>query len=151
MTALLVSLLLTVCPTAPLQVERLPDLNVPRLGHSVFCVGGEVVAAGGHTTGFVPTQTHTDTGDNELMERICRYMDEQQPYLSSELKVQDVADALGSNRTYISNCIKNPRGCSFTQFVNTYRVEYAQQLLSVRQPFSPTCVPTMPSVRRLTT
>lgn len=57
MTARLVSLLLTVCPTAPLQVERLPDLNVPRLGHSVFCVGGEVVAAGGHTTGFVPTQT----------------------------------------------------------------------------------------------
>ena len=72
---------------------------------------------------------HTDTGDNELMERICRYMDEQQPYLSSELKVQDVADALGSNRTYVSNCIKNTRGCSFTQFVNTYRVEYAQQLL----------------------
>ena len=31
----------------PLQVDRLPDLNIPRLGHSVFCAGGEVVAAGG--------------------------------------------------------------------------------------------------------
>ena len=63
------------------------------------------------------------------MERICRYMEEQQPYLNSELKVQDVADALGTNRTYVSNCIRNQRGCSFSQFVNTYRIEYAQQLL----------------------
>lgn len=41
----------------PLQVDRLPDLNIPRLGHSVFCAGGEVVAAGGHTSGFVTTPT----------------------------------------------------------------------------------------------
>ena len=67
-----------------MQVERLPDLNVPRILHTVFCAGGEVVAAGGHTTGFVPTQT---------------------------------------------NCIRSQRGCSFTQFVNNYRVEYAKQLL----------------------
>ena len=63
------------------------------------------------------------------MQRIYRLMEEQQPYLNSELKVQDVADALGSNRTYVSNCIKNIRGCSFSQFVNGYRIEYAKQLL----------------------
>lgn len=73
--------------------------------------------------------TITTASDEELMERICRYMEEQRPYLNSELKVQDVADALGSNRTYISTCIKSARGCSFTQFVNSYRVEHAQQLL----------------------
>ena len=67
--------------------------------------------------------------DKSLMERITCYMDEQQPYLSSELKVQDVADALGTNRTYLSNCIRSQRGCSFSQFVNAYRLEYAQQLL----------------------
>ena len=66
----------------------------------------------------------------ELMGRICRYMEEQQPYLNSELKVQDVADALHTNRTYISNSIRNLRSCSFTQFVNGYRVEHAKQLLS---------------------
>ena len=67
--------------------------------------------------------------EEALMERICRYMEEQEPYLNSELKVQDVADALNTNRTYVSNCIRNIRGCSFSQFVNAYRVEYAQQLL----------------------
>ena len=45
------------CPMVKMQVERLPDLNVPRLGHTVFCADGEVVVAGGHTTNFVPTQT----------------------------------------------------------------------------------------------
>jgi AraC-like DNA-binding protein len=76
-----------------------------------------------------PTDSDAATGDKALMERITRYMDEQQPYLSSELKVQDVADALKTNRTYLSNCIRSQRGCSFSQLVNAYRVEYAQQLL----------------------
>ena len=61
----------------------------------------------------------------ELMERICQYMEEQQPFLNSTLKLQDLADALDSNRSYISSCIRKQRGCSFSQFVNIYRVEYA--------------------------
>ena len=40
-----------------IEVERLPDMNIPRAGHSVFFVNGELVVAGGHTNGFVPTQT----------------------------------------------------------------------------------------------
>ena len=56
-------------------------------------------------------------------------MEEQKPYLNAELKVQDVAHALNSNRTYISNCIKSAYGCSFSQFVNSYRVKHAQLLL----------------------
>ena len=40
-----------------LQVERLPDLNVPRAGHQLFYVNGELTVAGGHTDGFVPTPT----------------------------------------------------------------------------------------------
>ena len=76
-----------------------------------------------------PEDSDATAADAALIERICRYMEEQQPYLSSELKVQDVADALGSNRTYVSNCIRSQRGCSFSQFVNTYRIKYAQQLL----------------------
>ena len=76
-----------------------------------------------------PNDQTTNFPNDQLMERITRYMDEQQPYLNSELKVQDVADALCTNRTYLSNCIRSQRGCSFSQYVNTYRVKYAQQLL----------------------
>ena len=41
----------------PMRVERLPDLTVPRGGHGVRVVGGELTVFGGHTTGFIPTAT----------------------------------------------------------------------------------------------
>lgn len=40
-----------------LQADRLPDLNIPRAGHQLFYANGELTVAGGHTDGFVPTQT----------------------------------------------------------------------------------------------
>lgn len=75
----------------------------------------------------------TITADEELMARICQLMDEQQPYLNSDLKIADVSKALGTNSTYISRCINELRGCTFRQFVNTYRIGHAQQLL-LQQP-----------------
>lgn len=45
------------CPIVKIEIERLPDLNIPRAGHGVFCVNGEYVVTGGHTNGFVPTST----------------------------------------------------------------------------------------------
>ena len=48
---------MTTCPEVKLEVERLTDLNIPRAGHELFCVNGEMVVAGGHTDGFVPTST----------------------------------------------------------------------------------------------
>lgn len=40
-----------------MSVERLPDLNVPRNAHTAAFVNGELTVIGGHTTGFVLTQT----------------------------------------------------------------------------------------------
>lgn len=45
------------CPVKRIQVERLPDLNVAREGHTVLCLNGELTVLGGHTTGFIPTST----------------------------------------------------------------------------------------------
>lgn len=70
------------------------------------------------------------TADEPLMQRLCLLMEEQRPYLNSDLKRQDVADLLQTNRTYITDCIKATRGQTFNQFINSYRVEHAKQLLS---------------------
>ena len=67
------------------------------------------------------------------MERISRLMDQDRLYLRSDLKVQDVAVALQTNSSYVSECINSLRGQSFSQFVNTCRVRHAQELLR-RQP-----------------
>lgn len=70
-----------------------------------------------------------DSDDAELMQRICQVMEQQQLFMNPNLKITDLATALGSNRSAISNCINSQRNCSFPQFVNTYRVAYAQELL----------------------
>ena len=70
---------------------------------------------------------------DELMNRICQLMESEHPYLNSELKLADVAVRLNSNRNAISSCINSQRGCSFNQFINIYRVAYAQELMR-RQP-----------------
>ena len=69
------------------------------------------------------------TADEELMASIGQLMDEQQPYLNPDLKIADVAKALGTNATYVSRCINAERGATFSQFVNAYRISHAQQLL----------------------
>ena len=66
----------------------------------------------------------------DLMLRLRQLMDEQKPYLNAELKLQDVADMLNTNRTYVADCIKAATGQTFTLFINTYRVEHAKQLLA---------------------
>ena len=67
--------------------------------------------------------------ETKLLNRICELMENEQPFLNSNLKIADVAAMLHTNRTYVSNCINNQRNCSFMQFINTYRVAYAQKLM----------------------
>ena len=37
-----------------------------------------------------------------------------------------------TNSRYVTDCIKDRRGMTFTQFVNEYRVSYVQQILRQR-------------------
>ena len=71
----------------------------------------------------------TGVADEALLQRVCQLMEEQHLYLNNSLKLSDVATAVGCNRNILSACINNLRHCSFSQFVNTYRVEHAKQLL----------------------
>ncbi len=66
--------------------------------------------------------------DEQLMQRIIRLMEEQRPYLDSDLKQADVATALGVRLDEVSRCI-NSYAFNFSQFVNGYRIEYAKQLM----------------------
>lgn len=53
-------------------------------------------------------------------------------YLVADLKLTDIATRLNTNSRYISDCINSQRGCSFSQFINSYRIEYAKQLLRAK-------------------
>ena len=53
------------CKLVKITAERLPDLNIPRNGHSIVCMDGEVTVFGGHTTNFVLTPTAEYYKDGE--------------------------------------------------------------------------------------
>ena len=78
----------------------------------------------------VQEATVAGTDDTELMQRICQVMEQQQLFMNPNLKITDLATTLGTNRSAISACINSQRNCSFPQFVNNYRVAFAQELLS---------------------
>jgi AraC-like DNA-binding protein len=74
-----------------------------------------------------------DGGDEELMRRIIRLVEDKQMYLNSSLKLSDIASELGVHQNEVSACINSNKGSSFSQFVNGYRIDYAKQLI-LRQP-----------------
>jgi AraC-like DNA-binding protein len=79
---------------------------------------------------YKPESVVSDSASNDkLMHNICALMESQKLYLNSDLKLNDVADALNTNRNVISSCINNQRGCSFSQFVGGYRIDHAKDLM----------------------
>ena len=66
---------------------------------------------------------------SELSRQITALFMEGQAFLNPHLKVSDVAMAVGTNRTYVSNYFNREAGSSFYDYVNGLRVEYACKLL----------------------
>ena len=64
--------------------------------------------------------------DRELFERVSALM-EKGLFMQKGLSIADLATALGTNTKYISSCINAGAGCSFLDFLNGYRIRYAQK------------------------
>ena len=65
----------------------------------------------------------------ELISRILTLMEQEQLYLDSGLNLANLASRLNTNRNAVSACINSNQGCSFSQFIGTYRVEHAKKLM----------------------
>lgn len=66
---------------------------------------------------------------SEMMARIQRLMEERELFKKTDLKVEDVAEELGTNTTYVRQCIASSCGGSFKNYVNESRIRYVQQQL----------------------
>lgn len=66
--------------------------------------------------------------NSELSQAIARLMEEKY-YLKKNLKITDLSREVGSCRTYVSNYINGTYNCSFSDYINKLRVDYAKQLL----------------------
>ncbi len=88
-----------------------------------------------------PVDLREDASDNRdalydnLVVRLEKLMKEEQLFLQHNLKITDVSRAVGSNRTYVSNCINQVYGVSFATYINTLRIEYAQKLMDANEEY----------------
>jgi len=107
------------CPFVKVETQRLPDLNIARAGHTIFCVNGEMTVAGGHTDGFIPTQTaeYFSNGEWHLMDMVYTHDNG----LSVVLKSGKVLIAgghdkhLGIGQTFVAE-MYDPQKHQFTGF-----------------------------------
>ena len=77
-----------------------------------------------------------DCAYSELLEKIRKLMSEEKLYLYPNLKVSDLARLLNSNRNYIYNAINVEMGISFSDYINSQRIDYASQLLEANPKLS---------------
>lgn len=67
-----------------------------------------------------------------VQEKLSQGIQEQidkQFYLDPKVTIVSMADAMNTNRTYLSQAIHEIYGCSFSDFVNNLRVEHAIELI----------------------
>lgn len=72
------------------------------------------------------TQAHS----NELKDNLLQYMKTEKPYLESNLRLNDLARQLNLSRHHTSQIINEHFDTNFFDFINTYRIEEAKNLLS---------------------
>ncbi|WP_148296672.1 helix-turn-helix domain-containing protein [Phocaeicola paurosaccharolyticus] len=79
-------------------------------------------------------ETEAETTSNHdttiLSSRLKQLMEEEQLFRQKDLHISDIAIHLGSNRTYVSNCINQELGLSFSDYINQYRIGYAQSKMT---------------------
>lgn len=85
-------------------------------------------AAGSASEETAPTAV-PDERVTRLMEQITAQMEKKELFRKSGLTKEDLARAVFSNSRYVSDCINAVVGCSFIDYVNGYRIRYAQRLL----------------------
>ena len=72
----------------------------------------------------------TEDSGSELFGRLELLMKDERLYCEKNLTRERVAEVLGSNRTYLSQIINDKAGCSFFQYITSFRTEEAIRRLS---------------------
>ncbi len=67
--------------------------------------------------------------DCDIYKGILYQLEIRQVFLDASLSLKKLSAMLETNQTYLSNVVNKYFGCNLKELVNTYRVEYAKELL----------------------
>ncbi len=71
-----------------------------------------------------PLEKHT-----EKYEELMELMNQEKPYLDGSLTLESLSKLLSTNRTYLSQAIKANTENTFSEFINSYRIDEARRML----------------------
>lgn len=71
----------------------------------------------------------TDQRMKDMEDKVIQLICDRKLYRNKNLKIDDVAEALGTNSTYLYNVFNRRGEGTFYQYINELRIEYCQQLL----------------------
>jgi AraC-like DNA-binding protein len=76
-----------------------------------------------------PEMVNETSNDEKIKSQLLHLFDKEKEFTHPNLKILEVSEKLHTNRTYISALINQEHGCSFSTFVNRYRVDEAKRIL----------------------
>jgi len=71
-----------------------------------------------------------------LLEKIICLFKDDKIYLNNKLTIQDIAQTVGTNRTYVSSIINQQFHQNFCTFVNNYRIEELERIVYENSEYS---------------
>ena len=76
----------------------------------------------------VEDQTDKDDPFEQIKNQLLNYFENAKPYLKDSLKIDEVALALMTNKTYLSRTLNMKMSINFNQFVNHFRIKESMRL-----------------------
>lgn len=70
-----------------------------------------------------------DMAEDELIEKLDHLVHNEKLFLEHDLRLEQVATQLGTNRTYLLNALNNCLHMTFKEYINRLRIAYAEQLM----------------------
>ncbi len=67
---------------------------------------------------------------DQLYSRLELLMQQEKIYLNPELRLNELARQVRTNRTYVTRLIHNRKNLNFCDYVNEYRIEHAKKMLT---------------------
>lgn len=69
------------------------------------------------------------TQNKELVASLHKLLEEDKVYLHPDIRIDDVARMIYTNRTYITRLMRQEYGLTFIEYVNVARIQHSQHLL----------------------
>lgn len=77
-----------------------------------------------------PVESVQEHTKQQIADMLDKTMQESRIFLDPSLTIISLAQAVGTNRTYLQSVIKSKYSCTFLEYINRSRIEYAKTLMT---------------------